>query len=109
MEDSNLCSVSREGKTYAEIQPFLNITDSVVETRKTGPGRDLPHIRSWTQSQSAGKHKSGESKSFLLSGSCRIVCLFLIFGKLVFIFSYCSAGMLSLYYNFFPMQSHLAC
>lgn len=33
-------------KRYAEIQPFLNITDSVAENRKTGPGRDLPHVRS---------------------------------------------------------------
>lgn len=54
-------------KQSAEIQPFLNTTDSVVETRKIGPGRDLPHVHSWTQSQSAGKHKSGESKKVFLA------------------------------------------
>lgn len=64
-------------KVNTEIQHFLNIMD---ENRKIGPGRDLPHVHSWTQSQSTGKHKSGERKPFLLSGSCRIVCLVLIFG-----------------------------
>lgn len=67
-------------KVYAEIQPFLNIMDSVVENIKMRPGRDLPHVRSWTQNPSTGKHKSGESKSFLLSSSCRIFCLLLVFG-----------------------------
>lgn len=57
------------GKLYAEIHPFLNIMDYVVENRKIGPGRDLLHVRSWMQSQSAGEHGSGESKSVLLSGS----------------------------------------
>lgn len=66
-------------KAYAEVQPFLNIMDSVVENIKIRPERDLPHVHSWTQNPSTGKHKSGESKSFLLSSSCRILCLFLIF------------------------------
>lgn len=33
-------------KVHAEIQSFLNITDSVVENRKMGPGRDLPDRKS---------------------------------------------------------------
>lgn len=41
------------GKLYAEIYPFLNM-DSVVENRKIGPGRDLLHIHSWTESISWG-------------------------------------------------------
>lgn len=40
MEDNNLYNVPRQEKLCAEIQPFLNVTDSVEENGEIGPGRD---------------------------------------------------------------------
>lgn len=40
MEDNNLYDIPRQEKLCAEIQPFLNIMDSVEENRKTGSRQD---------------------------------------------------------------------
>lgn len=80
MEDSNLYNLPRQEKSCAEIHPFLNITDCVEKKRKTEPGKDHACIFLGTINQLG--NKSGESKNFLLSGACRMVCLFSILSNL---------------------------
>ena len=71
VEDSNLYSVLREGKTVcwdSALSKCYGFCSRRQKNRRQKNG---------TQSQSTGKHKPGESKFFLLSGSYRIVYLFL--------------------------------
>lgn len=115
VEDSNLYSVPREGKTVR--------WDSTLPKHYGFCSRDQKN-RTWerpstctfldTESISWETQIWRKQEIVLWKHNCCLVHaeLFACFKSLVnlcLIFSFCSAGMLSLSYNFFPMQSHLTC
>lgn len=70
MQDNNLYNVPRQEKLCTEIQPFLNITDSVEESGRIGPGRDQACTFLDTVNQLVNTNVGKATISYFLSNLC---------------------------------------